>query len=382
MTYVNIHILQPVAAANANRDDTGAPKSITIGGVNRHRYSSQAQKHALRKKGAEVYNDLFDATRTAHFAAALSAVLAERGEAKPDALAVDALVFMGLQKAKKAPARKTKKTEDAEVEASAEDADITKSQQLLYYSAAQLQALADAAQEYATRKASGEKLTAAHGAALRSTALSAPNSVELSIFGRMVAGTDSTVVAALQFAHAFSVHRSETQVDYLITSDDLQTTGGAAHLNTVEFASATFYRNASLNIEQFVKNLGTDDKDYIARGIDTFLDLIAKHSLPLGHNTQFAQSGVLPAYIAFEVADAPSSWSTAFNSPVSEKNALAEALDRVSAYRVSREAAYGDAPSAAHGVLAYHEPLAVTGIENGSLDSAIRQTVEAAIQSL
>lgn len=380
MTYINIHILQPVAAANANRDDTGAPKSIIVGGVNRHRYSSQSQKHALRTKGAEVYGDLFDATRTAHFAGALAAVLADRGEPKPEALAVDALVFMGLQKAKKTPARKAKRGE--EVEEVTEDEELSKSQQLLYYSTAQLQALADAAQQYATRKAAGEKLTAAHGAALRTTALSAPNSVELSIFGRMVAGTDSSLVAALQMAHAFSVHRSETQVDYLITSDDLQTTGGAAHLNTVEFASATFYRNASLNIEQFVKNVGTDDKDYIARGIATFLDLISKHSLPLGHNTQFAQSGVLPAYIAFEVADAPSSWSTAFNTPVSEKNALAEAIERVSAYRTSRTAAYGDAPAAAHGVVAYHEPLSVTGIENASLAEAIERTITAAVQNV
>ena len=38
--FVDIHVLQTLPPSNPNRDDTGAPKTATFGGVQRMRISS------------------------------------------------------------------------------------------------------------------------------------------------------------------------------------------------------------------------------------------------------------------------------------------------------------------------------------------------------
>ena len=47
--FIDIHVLQTLPPSNPNRDDTGAPKSATFGGVRRMRISSQAIKRATRE---------------------------------------------------------------------------------------------------------------------------------------------------------------------------------------------------------------------------------------------------------------------------------------------------------------------------------------------
>ncbi|HZQ38328.1 MAG TPA: type I-E CRISPR-associated protein Cas7/Cse4/CasC, partial [Dehalococcoidia bacterium] len=47
--FVELHILQNFAPSNLNRDDTGAPKSCTFGGVPRARISSQSLKRRVRE---------------------------------------------------------------------------------------------------------------------------------------------------------------------------------------------------------------------------------------------------------------------------------------------------------------------------------------------
>jgi CRISPR system Cascade subunit CasC len=47
--YVELHAIQSFALPNLNRDDTGAPKTLTYGGVRRARISSQCLKRAMRK---------------------------------------------------------------------------------------------------------------------------------------------------------------------------------------------------------------------------------------------------------------------------------------------------------------------------------------------
>ena len=51
--YLDIHAIQTLPPSNANRDDTGSPKTAVYGGVRRARVSSQAWKHAMRKMFVE-----------------------------------------------------------------------------------------------------------------------------------------------------------------------------------------------------------------------------------------------------------------------------------------------------------------------------------------
>ncbi len=47
--YLDIHAIQTLPPSNANRDDTGSPKTAVYGGVTRARVSSQSWKRAMRK---------------------------------------------------------------------------------------------------------------------------------------------------------------------------------------------------------------------------------------------------------------------------------------------------------------------------------------------
>ena len=46
--FLNLHVLFTTAFANPNRDDTGAPKSVTYGAATRQRMSSQAMTRTKR----------------------------------------------------------------------------------------------------------------------------------------------------------------------------------------------------------------------------------------------------------------------------------------------------------------------------------------------
>ena len=49
MKLVELHILQSFPVSCLNRDDVGAPKTATFGGVTRARLSSQCLKRAIRE---------------------------------------------------------------------------------------------------------------------------------------------------------------------------------------------------------------------------------------------------------------------------------------------------------------------------------------------
>lgn len=71
-TFIQLHLLTAYPAANLNRDDTGAPKTVMLGGATRLRISSQSLKRAWRT------SELFE-----HALAAILASAAAASPAKP-----------------------------------------------------------------------------------------------------------------------------------------------------------------------------------------------------------------------------------------------------------------------------------------------------------
>jgi CRISPR system Cascade subunit CasC len=87
--FLQFHLLTFYPPSNLNRDDTGRPKTATIGGVPRLRISSQALKRALRS--STVFADrLRDhrGQRTQRFGEQIARHLEERGQAPDRALAI------------------------------------------------------------------------------------------------------------------------------------------------------------------------------------------------------------------------------------------------------------------------------------------------------
>ncbi|MEI6243397.1 MAG: type I-E CRISPR-associated protein Cas7/Cse4/CasC, partial [Chlamydiota bacterium] len=61
--------------------------------------------------------------------------------------------------------------------------------------------------------------------------------------------------AAASFSHAISTHKVCNEVEFFTALDDLSREPGAAHLGSLEFNSATYYRYISLDLGQLWETL-------------------------------------------------------------------------------------------------------------------------------
>jgi CRISPR-associated protein Cas7/Cse4/CasC, subtype I-E/ECOLI len=83
------------------------------------------------------------------------------------------------------------------------------------------------------------------------------DALDIALFGRMVAqAAELNVEAAASFAHAISTHKVSNEVEFFTALDDLQEEPGSAHMGSLEFNSATYYRYVSLDLGQLWQTLG------------------------------------------------------------------------------------------------------------------------------
>lgn len=85
------------------------------------------------------------------------------------------------------------------------------------------------------------------------------DALDIALFGRMVAkAPDMNVEAAVSFAHAISTHKVTNEVEFFTAVDDHKTEdeSGSAHMGSLEYNSATYYRYVSLDLGQLVQTLG------------------------------------------------------------------------------------------------------------------------------
>jgi CRISPR system Cascade subunit CasC len=272
--FIDVHILQTVPPSNLNRDDTGSPKTAYYGGVRRSRVSSQAWKRATRK----AFDDLLAkdqlGVRTKRVVALIAERIADRAPdlANPQDLATRALKATGIKlvsprAAKDAPA--------------AAEPEADQPGYLLFLSSSQIDRIADLAVK-AARAGGTVEAKAAKQAADQN------NSVDVSLFGRMVAdATDLNVDAAAQVAHALSVHAVENEFDYFTAVDDKapEDNAGAGMIGTVEFNSATLYRYATVNVAALQRNLG--EANATVEAVRAFLRAFVT-SMPTGKQNTFA----------------------------------------------------------------------------------------------
>lgn len=306
---VELHVLQSFAPSNLNRDDTGAPKDCDFGGVRRARISSQSLKRAMRRAFAtgDLVPAELRATRTKRVVGQIAAVLVERGRTPDDASALAAAVLAagGI------------KSTDGEVGALmfvGQDEVAALADIALAHAPALLAAAASQAEVAKPRSAKrGEGLPDLHGPV--TAALTSPRSVDVALFGRMIAELPAgNIDAAAQVAHAISTHRVELDFDYYTAMDDLATAGetGAAMVDTVEFNAATYYRYATLDVTALREHL---DAERVGLALHAFLRAVIAAE-PTGKQNSFAAHNP-PSYVLAVVREA-SNWSlaNAFLRPV------------------------------------------------------------------
>lgn len=306
-TYIEIHAIQSVPPSNLNRDDAGAPKSAIYGGVTRSRVSSQAWKHAIRQDFNRRLDPMDIGTRSRMLVSEIQKVIAQQREDLADqaeGLAVAAMEAAGFKK----PVPRKARGKDA--------AGPPETGYLVFLSQRQIHRLADAAIEASEEADPLKAMRAAKVKAL----VDAEHSVDLALFGRMVAdSTDLNVDAACQVAHAISVHEAVPEYDFYTAVDDAKSRNedeedaGAGMMGTVGFVSATMYRYAAINVEQLRINLGNDDAVRLA--VEAFVRSFVD-SMPSGKQNTFA-NGTRPSAVLLTVATGqPTSLVGAFEQPV------------------------------------------------------------------
>ncbi len=316
--FVDLHLLQTVPYANLNRDDLGSPKTLIYGGVTRTRVSSQCWKRAIR---LAIEADLGDpAVRTRRIIQQVAARL--RADGWPDTLAV----FAGQQVIEAAGSSGIKVEKD----------EITTSV-LLYLPAAALDGLTDlarahrAALEQAHAASSAKKPTDGKKTADKRAPderppllptgevqrLLAASNGSIALFGRMLAELPQAKVdGAVQVAHAFTTHATETELDFFTAVDDLNPAGetGSGHMNSLEFSAGVFYRYANVDLVDLTRNLGGDQA--AARALTAAFLRAFIGSVPTGKRTATAPQTLPDLAYAAVRADRPLSLAGAFEAPV------------------------------------------------------------------
>jgi CRISPR system Cascade subunit CasC len=317
-TFIDVSIIQSVAPANLNRDDTGAPKSAVFGGVRRARISSQCLKRAARLHfaSAGLLSQAELSVRTRNLVAGLIQRIEAQGVENAAAAASNAMASLGVSsKAKKAKKGKGKKEEPIETEANEEDSfGVSQSSYLLFISNGSIDRLAQVIAENATDLAQ-DKVSAAlekelHGCLSVSAA-------DLALFGRMIADAkDLNVDAAAQVAHAISTHRTDRESDFFTAVDDWAAAeeADAGMLGNVEFNSSCLYRFSSVNFNQLLSNLN-GDHELALRALNAYIRA-AVMAIPSGAQNTFAAHN-LPAFVGVAVHSAqPVSLANAVEKPV------------------------------------------------------------------
>ncbi|MDR4534007.1 type I-E CRISPR-associated protein Cas7/Cse4/CasC [Glutamicibacter sp. PS] len=162
------------------------------------------------------------------------------------------------------------------------------------------------------------------------------HSVDISLFGRMVAEEASfNVDAAVQVAHALGVSAAEPEFDYFTAVDDaLEATEetGAGMIGTVQMASSTLYRYATVNLEQLASNLASQEA---ARSAAVAFIRSFVTSMPTGKQNTFAARTLPDAVVVSLRDDRPVSLVNAFEHPVIEEGGASRRV--VSARRMAAE---------------------------------------------
>jgi CRISPR system Cascade subunit CasC len=322
--FLQLHFLTFYPPSNLNRDDTGRPKTATVGGVPRLRISSQALKRAWRT--SDVFKTALDGhrgERTQRLGEEIQRHLVAGGIDEAKALEIARAIAGHFGKLKpptdKAPAR---------------------TEQLAFVSAEEkAEALA-----LATRMAQGETIDPKAENLLRRTDTAA----DIAMFGRMLADNpDFNREAAVQVAHAITTHRVTVEDDYYTAVDDLKTAeedAGAGFVGELGFGSGVFYLYACVDRALLVRNLGGDEA-LAATALGALVEAAATVS-PRGKQPSFAARARAHYALAEKGDTQPRTLAGAFVRPVTGADLIGASIAALADWRERLDKAYGPCATA------------------------------------
>lgn len=327
-TFIQLHLLTSYPPANLNRDDLGRPKTAKMGGVDRLRISSQSLKRAWRTSaifeealaghigtrtkllGVEAYKRMV--------AAGLPEQLAE------ESAQIIAKVFGSLEKVIKKSENKKEEFKHLEIK------------QLVHISPDEqkkIDALVDLLIK--DRRAPNEN-------ELRLLSVDR-QAVDVALFGRMLADTPLyNTEAAVQVAHAISVHPVVIEDDYFTAVDDLkdsEVSSGSAHIGETGFSAGLFYTYVCIDRDLLEKNL-EGNQGLVNKTIAALTEAAIKVA-PTGKQNSFGSR----AYASYVMAETghqqPRSLSVSFLRPIMGDNYGEYSVDALRKQKKSMDDVYG-----------------------------------------
>ena len=256
--FLQIHSLHSYPAALLNRDDSGLAKRMTFGGAVRTRISSQCLKTPLAHGPG----------RFRHPAASPAA----RPPSGPGNI-VERKVIAPLRGADGISEEVLAAVENAfNIGVYGSSGNTERGRQPLLLGEPEVEHLHQRAtaicdEHPADAKAAGDAATAlfntrrGEGNNFRAMldGCRLPAGLEGALFGRMVTSDPgANIEAAIHVAHAFTVHREESESDYFSVVDDLQRDdedAGAAHIGDTELTAGLFYGYVVVDVPGLVSNL-------------------------------------------------------------------------------------------------------------------------------
>jgi len=307
-TFIQLHLLTSYPPSNLNRDDLGRPKTAVMGSKTRLRVSSQSLKRAWRT--SEVFSEALKehvGTRTKVMGVEVFHALCKKGVPEDKAKDWAKHIAGVFGKLKKANANNP--LEELEIE------------QLAHFSPDEKEAIFKLVDKLAAQSAGpGEEdidlLMKKHSA------------VDIAMFGRMLASSPAfNMEAAVQVAHAVTVHEVAVEDDYFTAVDDLNKGDedmGAGHIGETEFGAGVFYLYLCINRDLLIENLGSD-KALADKSLAALVEAAAKVA-PTGKQNSFASRARTSYMLAEKGSDQPRSLAVAFLKPVKGDDPLGSAI--------------------------------------------------------
>ncbi|HDR47206.1 MAG TPA: type I-E CRISPR-associated protein Cas7/Cse4/CasC [Geoalkalibacter subterraneus] len=321
-TFIQLHLLTSYPPSNLNRDDLGRPKTAIMGGKTRLRVSSQSMKRAWRTSDQfKTELDGHIGTRTKEMGVEVYNALKGKNVAENKAKAWAKQIAEVFGKTKKANANKP--LEELEIE------------QLAHISPEEKTAIGALVDKLAESKTDPSKddlklLQKNHTA------------VDVAMFGRMLASSPAfNTEAAVQVAHAFTVHDVAVEDDYFTAVDDLNSGEddlGAAHIGETEFGAGLFYLYICINRDLLEENLG--NKALANKALKALIEATAKVS-PTGKQNSFASRAYSSYIMAEKGEQQPRSLSVAFLKSVRGEDILGKAITEIETKRKNMDKVYG-----------------------------------------
>jgi CRISPR system Cascade subunit CasC len=337
--FVQLHLLTAYPPSNLNRDDSGRPKTATLGGVMRLRISSQSLKRAYRE--SEIFaKALADhlGKRTQRLGKLVLERLVAKGLKEKEALAAARTIVQEFAKLKEPP-----KDEGKAAKSKAKDGEEPKPKKDKSYEFEQLVFVSP--DEMAAVMAMADAVAGGTTAAPVSPG-SAESAADIAMFGRMLANTpEFNVEAAVQIAHAVTTHQVTVEDDYYTAVDDLKEPSedsGAGFVGEAEFGAGVFYLYACIDRDALERNLGGDKK--LADTAIAALVEAAATVAPRGKQASYASRARAFYGLVETGPQQPRSLALAFVDPVAGGDQLGRSIEKLSAMREKMDGCYGDAP--------------------------------------